>query len=67
MCAGTVPRFGAENPIKPGSRVAQYWENIQKNEFAKMIIDEMERGLKARMDGTEQKLREEAIKNAAKT
>jgi glutathione S-transferase len=67
MCAGTVQRFGAENPIKPDSRVASYWESIQKNEFAIMIIDEMARGLKARMDGTEQKLREEAIKNAAKT
>ena len=54
MCADTVPRFGAEKPIKLGSRVAQYWQNIQKNLFAVTVIDEMARGLKARMDGTEQ-------------
>ena len=67
MCVGTVPRFGADNPIKADSRVAKYWDNIQQNEFAAKIIDEMNQGLKARMDGTEQKIREEAIKNAANT
>ena len=67
MCTGTVPRLGAENPIKPGTRVAKYWDSIQKNEFAAKIIDEMTRGMKARLDGTEQKLREAAIANATKS
>ena len=61
MCEGTVPRLGAPNPLPETRYVSQYWEKIQRNEHAARVIDEMRRGLKARMDGTEAKLAQEAI------
>jgi len=61
MCQGTVPRLGGENPIPAAEKVAAYWEKIQKNEFAAKIIEEMKRGMKARLDGTEAKMRAAAI------
>lgn len=64
MCQGTVPRLGGENPIPGSPKVAAYWEKIQKNEHAIKIIDEMKRGMKARLDGTEAKMRAEAIEKA---
>ena len=64
MCQGTVPRLGGENPIPSAKKVTAYWEKIQKNEYAIKIIDEMKRGMKARLDGTEAKMRAAAIAKA---
>ena len=64
MCEKTVPRLDVENPILGTSKVAAYWDKIQKNEFAAKVMDEMNRGLQARLDGTERKLVEEAIAKA---
>jgi glutathione S-transferase len=64
MCESTVPRLDVENPIIGTDKVAAYWEKIQKNEFAAKVMDEMHRGLQARLDGTERKMAEEAIAKA---
>ena len=64
MCVTTVPTLGFDSPVKDGTRVADYWAKIQKNEYAIKILDEMNKGLKARMDGTERKMAEEAIAKA---
>lgn len=61
MCQGTLPRLDAENPIPKTEKVQAYWAKIQQNEHAARIIDEMARGLKARLDGTERKMIEEAV------
>jgi glutathione S-transferase len=64
MCEKTVPRLDVENPILGTNKVAAYWDKIQKNEFAAKVMDEMNRGLQARLDGTERKMIEEAIAKA---
>ena len=64
MCEHTVPRFGKANPIEATSKVKNYWQRIQQNEHCKRALEEMMRGLKARMDGSEQKLAQEAIAKA---
>ncbi len=64
MCERTVPRLDVPNPIEGHEKVSAYWARIQKNEHAKRIIDEMDRGLKARLDGTERKMVEEAMAKA---
>ena len=64
MCERTVPRLDVDNPILATTKVAAYWQEIQSNEFAAKILDEMARGLQARMDGTERKLVEAAIAKA---
>lgn len=66
LCEKTVPRLDVENPILATERVAAYWAKIQQNEFASRVIDEMDRGLQARLDGTERKMIEEAIARAAR-
>ena len=52
------------SPIKAGTAVSDYWHRIQDNEHAARVIDEMARGLKARLDGTEQKMVAEALAKA---
>ena len=64
MCEKTVPRLDVENPILGTNNVAAYWDKIQKNKFAAKVMDEMNRGLQARLDGTERKMIEEAIAKA---
>lgn len=64
MCSSTVPRLGFDSPILDGSRVSAYWNKIQGNEFAAKILDEMNKGMQARLDGTERKMAEEAIARA---
>ena len=64
MCAGTVPGLGVDDPITGTVRVSAYWKRIQQNRHAARVIDEMNRGLKARMDGTERKIAEAAIARA---
>lgn len=64
MCSSTVPRLGFDSPIIEDTRVSAYWDKIQHNEFAAKILDEMNKGMKARLDGTERKMAEEAIARA---
>ena len=64
MCENTVPRLDVPSPIKEGTAVSDYWQRIQTNEHAARVIDEMARGLKARLDGTEQKMVAEALTKA---
>jgi glutathione S-transferase len=65
MCDRTVPRLGVANPIVGHPKTEAYWARIQENEHAARIITEMDRGLKARLDGTEQQRVQEAMKAAA--
>lgn len=64
MCSSTVPRLGFDSPIIEDTRVSAYWDKIQHNEFAAKILDEINKGMKARLDGTERKMAEEAIARA---
>ncbi|MFT4676470.1 MAG: glutathione S-transferase [Patiriisocius sp.] len=64
MCQGSMPRLGVDNPIIGTTKVAAYWEKIQKNEFAAKIMAEMEKGMQDRLDGTEAKRVKEAIEEA---
>ena len=64
MCSSTVPRLGFDRPIVEGTGVSAYWNKIQNNGFAARILDEMNKGMKARLDGTERKMAEEAIARA---
>jgi glutathione S-transferase len=61
MCEHTVPRLGVDNPILATEKVAAYWQKIQHHELAARVIAEMVRGMKARLDGSEKKMIEEAI------
>lgn len=61
MCEKTVPRFDVGNPILGTNKVATYWAKIQTNPHAAKVIDEMNRGLQQRMDGTEKKRIQEAL------
>ena len=67
MCDRTVPRLGVANPIVGHPKTEAYWARIQENEHAARIIVEMDRGLKARLDGTEQQRVKEAMEAAALT
>ena len=64
MCDRTLPRLGVSNPVLGLDKTERYWQRIQKNEHAAKIIFEMDRGLKARLDGSEQHMVEEAMKKA---
>jgi hypothetical protein len=57
--------MGVPNPIVGLAKTEAYWERIQHNEHAARVIAEMDRGLKARMDGSEQRMVAEAMKKAA--
>lgn len=61
MCEHTVPRLDVDNPVLATDKVKDYWRKIQGNEHAARVIDEMTRGLQARLDGTERKMIEAAI------
>lgn len=61
LCEHTVPRLDVDNPILATQKVAAYWQKIQQNEIAAKVLDEMARGLQARLDGTERKFVEAAI------
>ena len=61
LCERTVPMLDVENPILATAHVAAYWDKIQGNEFAAKVLDEMDRGLRERQDGTERKRIEAAI------
>lgn len=64
LCEHTVPRLDVENPILATRKVAAYWQRIQENEFAARVLDEMAKGMQARLDGSERKLIEAAIAKA---
>jgi len=53
------------NPVVGLEKTERYWQRIQQNEYAAKIISEMDRGLRARLDGSEQRMVEEAMKEAA--
>lgn len=53
MCQNTVPNLDVPNPIDGNEKVAAYWQKIQTNDIAAKVIAEINRGLKARLDGTE--------------
>lgn len=53
MCHHTVPRLDVPAPIEAAPKVAAYWARIQKNEIAAKVLAEMDRGMQARLDGTE--------------
>jgi len=61
LCEHTVPRLDVGNPILATEKVAAYWQRIQANEHAAKVLDEMAKGLQARLDGTERKQIEAAI------
>ena len=61
LCETTVPRLDVDNPILATEKVAAYWQKIQSNEFAARILDEMAKGMQARLDGTERKMIEAAL------
>lgn len=65
MCDRTLPRLGVANPIVGLTKTESYWARIQDNEHAKRVIAEMDRGLTARLDGSEQRMVAEALKQAA--
>ena len=53
MCQNTVPNLDVPCPIDAATKVAAYWAKIQKNEIAAKVLAEMDRGMQARLDGTE--------------
>ena len=65
MCDRTLARLGVTNPILGLPKTEAYWGRIQQNEHAARVIAEMDRGLKARLDGSEQRMVAEAMKEAA--
>lgn len=60
LCENTVPRLDVDNPIEATNKVAAYWQKIQGNDIAARVLDEMNKGMQARLDGTERKLIEAA-------
>lgn len=64
MCSSTLPRLGFDSPILEGTRVSGYWAKIQDNEYAARILGEMNKGMKARLDGSERKMAEAVIARA---
>jgi glutathione S-transferase len=56
LCQNTVPRLDVANPIEGTQHVAAYWEFIQGNALAAKVLDEMDKGMQARLDGTEMKM-----------
>ena len=65
MCDRTLPRLGISNPVLGLVKTESYWDRIQQNQHAARVIAEMDRGLKARLDGSEQRMVAEAMKKAA--
>ncbi len=66
LCQNTVPRLDVPNPIEGTTKVADYWQRIQTNAHAARVLQEMDKGMQARLDGTERKMIE-AAQQAAKT
>ncbi len=46
-----LPTFGVADPLVDTSRLARYWENIQKDESCSRVLSEMAEGFKAIMGG----------------
>ena len=64
MCSGSLPMLGDESPLTGPDRLIFYRERIVENENAARIIEEINRGLKARMDGTGRRISEEGLTEA---
>lgn len=61
LCEKTVPRLDVDNPIVGHDKVTAYWEKIQTNPHAARVLEEMNKGMQERLDGTEQKRVQAAI------
>ncbi len=64
LCENTVPRLDVPNPIVGTKRVAAYWDQIRNNRHAAKVLEEMDKGMQARLDGTERKMIEAAARRA---
>ncbi len=64
LCENTVPRLDVPNPIDGHDNVTRYWDFIRGNEHAAKVLQEMDRGMQARLDGTERAMIEAAAKQA---
>jgi glutathione S-transferase len=53
LCQNTVPNLDVPPPIDGTVKVAAYWAKIRKNEIAAKVLAEMDRGMKARLEGRE--------------
>jgi glutathione S-transferase len=53
LCQNTVPNLDVPDPMKATTRVAAYWTKIRENEIAARVLAEMDRGMKARLEGRE--------------
>ncbi|HSG90515.1 MAG TPA: glutathione S-transferase family protein [Pseudomonadales bacterium] len=65
MCANTVPRLDVDDPILATTKVAAYWARIREHEIAARVLAEMDRGMQARLDGSERRRIDAAIAEAA--
>ncbi len=66
LCENTVPRLDVPNPISNTTNVAAYWQKIRTNEHADRVLKEMDRGMQARLDGSERKMVAAAAEAAKK-
>ena len=64
LSESSLARFEIDNPIDKYPKVAAYWTRIKANSHAERVITEMARGLKARLDGTEQRMIDQAMAKA---
>ena len=46
-----LPIFGMAEPLAPTPQLAQYWQEIQKDEHCRRVMDEMTEGFKAMLGG----------------
>ena len=65
LCQNTVPRLDVPNPVEGTVKVAAYWSRIRENPHAARVLGEMDRGMQARLDGTERARIEAAREHAA--
>mgnify|MGYP003323460696 FL=1 len=56
--------LGADSPLTGPDRLIFYRERIAESENAACIIEEINRGLKASMDGTGRRMSEESLTEA---
>lgn len=65
LCENTVPRLDVLNPILATTRVAGYWQRIKQHPHAATVLAEMDKGMQARLDGTERKMIQAVAKREA--
>ena len=62
LCENTVPKLDVPDPILSNERVTSYWKKIRSNKHAAAVLAEMDKGMQARLDGSEKKMIEAAAK-----